>query len=485
MKHFYILLILILTSTACSQDTKTKKQVKTPNSPKSETKTKQVMANDEPITYPTPALENRMGLQPHPELPWHINASIYEVNVRQFSPEGTIVRVTEQLPRLRSLGVNIIWLMPIQPIGKLNRKGLLGSPYSIADYRGVNSEMGTLADVKALVKRAHELKLKVVLDWVANHTAFDHVWAKDHLDYYTLENGRQVVARDNDGNPTDWTDVADLNYNNHDMRKAMISDMKYWIDACDIDGFRCDMAGMVPLDFWKTATSTLAKTKKGLFWLAEWEEPRMHEAFKMTYAWEAHHLFNDIAQGKTGTERLQAYIEKDQQTYPPGAYRMYFTSNHDENSWQGSVVQRMGPNADAMTVLAFTLTGMPLLYNGQEVGSNRQLKFFEKDLIDWSNKKKFKIFQKLLILKQTNKALWNGEFGGRPEIFLADGPLFGFIRRKGPDAIMVLTNFGNAPATVDVDIKRSLMTDIFSRKGFEFGTPQKVTIPAHGFMVFQ
>ncbi len=430
-------------------------------------------------------LEGKPGREPHPELPWHHNAAIYEINTRQFSDEGTFAKVEEQISRLSSLGIKVLWFMPIQPIGEKNRKGRLGSPYSIANYTAVNPALGSMADFKSVVNTAHARGMKVILDWVANHTAFDHVWAADNLDYYTLKDGKQIVPKDEVGNTTDWTDVAELNFDNKEMRADMIEDMKFWVRECNIDGFRCDMAGYVPLNFWEEAVLALASEKEGLFWLAEWDDPKMHRVFQMTYGWEPYHIMNDVARGKVGTEKIAEYLEKESSKFPDDAYRMYFTTNHDENAFNGTVAERMGKNGDAMTVLAFTLTGMPLLYNGQEAGLNKRLAFFDKDEISWTNKKKAKLFQKLMVIKQTNKALWNGIFGGRPKVLFANGKQFGFIREKGPDVIMVLTNFDDKPAEVTIDINKSLMTDIFSRKGFNFSTPQKVKIPAHGYMLFQ
>ena len=430
-------------------------------------------------------IEERPGLEPHPELPWHVNGSIYEVNTRQYSKEGTFAKVTEQLSRLASMGTKIVWLMPVQPIGKVNRKGGMGSPYSVADFTAINPDLGTPEDLKNLISTAHGLGQKVILDWVANHAAFDNVWAADHLDYFTLRDGKQIVALGEDGNATDWTDVADLNYENQAMRAAMIDALAYWVREFDIDGYRCDVAGLVPLDFWKEATETLAEIKPDLFWLAEWEDPKMHAHFNMTYAWELHHIFNAVAQGKSGTEEIVNYLVREGENFPPDAYRMYFTTNHDENSWNGTIAERMGENGDAMTALAFMLPGMPLVYSGQEAASNKRLAFFEKDEIDWSNKKKIQFYQKLLVLRMTNKSMWNGPFGGQPEFFASSGRQIGFVRKKGPDATMFIANFDSEPAVVHVDVNMTTMTDIFKRTSYDFSKPQQVTVPAHGYLVLQ
>jgi glycosidase len=317
---------------------------------------------------------------------WSRAATIYEVNVRQYTPDGTFAAFRQHLPRLKGLGVDILWLMPVQPIGKVNRKGTLGSYYSISDYTAVNPEYGTGADFKALVNAAHQQGMKVILDWVPNHTAFDHAWITQHPDWYVHRaDGSISNARDNEGHETDWTDVAELNYDSRQMRQAMVAGMRWWLDTMGVDGFRCDVAGGVPNDFWAEARRALRTSRPDLFMLAEAESPSMHATFDMTYGWELHHLLNDIAQGKKGTSALDAYFAKQERTYPPDAYRMYFTSNHDENSWSGTEFERMGANhLVAFVVSATAESSMPLLYTGQEVSMRKRLRFFDKDTVDWS-----------------------------------------------------------------------------------------------------
>ncbi|MEZ4908436.1 MAG: alpha-amylase family glycosyl hydrolase [Saprospiraceae bacterium] len=310
---------------------------------------------------------------------WSKNATIYEVNLRQYTKEGTINAFIPNLQRLKDLGIDILWIMPPYPIGEKNRKGVLGSPYSISDYTEINPDLGTKQDFKNLVEEAHKLGLKVILDWVGNHTAFDHKWTVSHPDWYTKDSLGNITYPPT----TDWTDVADLNYDNPDMRKEMIKDMEYWVKDFDIDGYRCDVAGFVPNDFWSAATDSLNKVKPNLFMLAEWDDPSLHySGFNMTYGWELHHILNEIAKGKMEPIMLDSFQMKDSERYPKEAYRMNFTTNHDENSWNGTVYERMGKAADAMTVLAFTWQGMPLVYSGQEAGLNKRLSFFDKDEID-------------------------------------------------------------------------------------------------------
>ena len=327
-------------------------------------------------------------------------STIYEVNVRQFSKAGTFAEVQKALPRLRSMGVDILWLMPINPIGVKNRKGSLGSYYAVRDYKGINPEFGTLDDFKTLVAEAHNLGMRIIIDWVANHSSPDNVWLdQGHKDWYTLDSNGNVQPTIG----TDWWDVADLNYDNMAMRQEMIASMKYWINECDIDGFRCDVAGWVPMDFWIQARKEL-ETIKPLFMLAESEGADQHQAFDMTYGWEFHHLMNKIAQGKEKPESIQNYLIQDK-AYPSSAIRMYFTSNHDENSWNGTEMERMGEARHVMAVLAYGLTGMPLIYNGQETSLDRRLKFFEKDEILWDKMDLVTFYTQLNGLKHENPCM--------------------------------------------------------------------------------
>ncbi len=344
-----------------------------------------------------------MGM--HPD--WTMHASIYEVNIRQHTPQGTINAFREKLPELKELGVNILWIMPIQPIGIEKRKGGLGSYYSISDYTAVNPEFGTMGDFKHMVQAAHDLGFKVILDWVANHSAWDNVWMKDHPEWYTTKNGEIVSPVD------DWSDVADLNYDNPDMRRAMKEAMKFWVKETDIDGYRCDVGMMVPMDFWESTRVALDSIKP-VFMLAEAEGPEFHQkAFDMTYGWEFHHIMNEIAKGEMDASHISAYLAKMDSTYPDGALRMYFTTNHDENSWNGTIFERMPDDYKALYVLGATLpNGIPLVYSGQEYGLNKRLAFFEKDTISASDSTLFDFYQKVIALKMKHPALRNGKYEG-------------------------------------------------------------------------
>ncbi len=424
----------------------------------------------------------------HPE--WSKNAVIYEVNVRQYTPEGTFNAFAKELPRLKALGVDILWFMPIQPIGKLNRKGTLGSYYSIANYTGINPEFGTQADFKALVDAAHAQGTKVVLDWVANHTAFDHPWTKDHKDWYTLRpDGSISRAIDDKGKETDWTDVAQLNYKNADMRAAMIGEMKWWLDTTGIDGFRCDAAGFMPREFWKQVSDAFRPSRPGFFMLAEWEDPKLHESFDMTYGWGLHHLLNDVSQGKKGATDLAKYFATEDSAYAPGAYRMDFTSNHDENSWNGTEFERMGDNHLPSFVLSATAQrSMPLIYSGQEAAFKKRLRFFDKDTIVWTDTTLRAFYRSTIALKHTQSALGNGPWGARQALLKQDGGerVFAFTRTLGANTVAVFVNFDSTAASVKYDgmPQPGAFVDWYSHTTTNLGAAGTVEIPKHGYRVF-
>jgi alpha-amylase len=420
---------------------------------------------------------------------WSRNAVIYEVNVRQYTPEGTFAALDRQLPRLDSLHVDILWIMPVQPIGKKNRKGPLGSYYSISNYTAINPEFGTAADFKTLVRDAHKLGKKVLLDWVPNHTAFDHVWITAHPDWYVHRpDGSISNARDNEGHETDWTDVAELNYDNAAMRKQMIADMRWWLDTMNIDGFRCDVAGGVPMDFWREARRQLTAVRPQLFMLAEAEGPQYYPAFDATYGWEFHHLLNELAQGKQPTSALDAYFARAKKQYPPSAYRMYFTSNHDENSWSGSEFERMGENHVPAYILSATaIEGMPLLYTGQEASLKKRLRFFEKDTVDWSGQSLADFYRRVFDLKHSNPALANGAAGGDQVKLETDGGdrIYAFTRTRGTNAVLVVVNFGDSPAHVNYRglARAGTYTGWFNKTGVQLASSGTLDLAAHGFRV--
>ncbi|MCB0805609.1 MAG: alpha-glucosidase C-terminal domain-containing protein [Bacteroidales bacterium] len=371
----------------------------------------------------------------HPE--WSKNANIYEVNIRQYTPEGTFKAFETHLSRLQKMGVKILWLMPVHPIGVKNRKGSMGSYYAVKDYKAVNPEFGTMDDFKSLVREAHNLGFKVIIDWVANHSAWDNPWITEHPEWYSKDSTGNMIA------PFDWTDVADLNYDEPGLRDAMIDALKFWVKEADIDGYRCDVAGMVPTDFWNRARIELDSIKP-VFMLAEAEQVDLHEtAFDMTYAWELHHIYNSIAKGEKNVNSLEQYFSKMDTTYPNEAYRMNFITNHDENSWNGTIEERLGNGAETFAMLTYTLPGMPLLYSGQETGLDKRLRFFEKDTIEWDfNSPWMDFYTRMTSLKTQNQALWNGTFGGAFERLATSDEenILVFKRVKAGNEILVLAN---------------------------------------------
>ncbi|MTI87968.1 MAG: alpha-amylase [Balneolaceae bacterium] len=372
------------------------------------------------------------------QLEWSKNSSIYEINVRQYSEEGTFDAVREDLPRLKKMGVQILWFMPIHPIGAKNRKGTLGSYYSVQDYKEVHPAYGTKEDFRRFVDEAHEMGFKVIIDWVANHTAWDNPWTENKSWYVLDEEGGFMPPRG-----TDWTDVIQLDYENEEMRAAMKDALEYWVREFDIDGYRCDVAGMVPTDFWKDAIASLNEIKP-VFMLAEDGEPELLiEAFQMNYAWQYAHVIREIAKGKQSLDDLSKLMAETKANYPPSSYRMYFTSNHDENSWKGADTTLYGDNFQNFAVLSATISGMPLIYNGQESGLDKQLEFFEKDPIEWKDYKYQDFYTSLVRLKGQEPALWNGDFGGELEILEMPEGMYAYKRVKGNSEVVVALNFNS------------------------------------------
>jgi glycosidase len=386
---------------------------------------------------------------PMAHLPWTRNATIYEVNLRQYSQAGTINALTDDLPRLKKLGVDILWLMPIHPIGQHNRKGSLGSYYAVQDYAAVGRDYGTLDDLRHLVKQAHASGMHVMLDWVANHTAWDHPWVKQHPDWYK-KNAKgeihSVTFTNEAGGIEEWTDVVGLDYTNKDLWKGMTEAMAFWVREADIDGFRCDAAGLLPTAFWDQARAELDKIKP-MFMLAEWNQPDLHEhAFDMTYDWNLGEVMLQIGKGKAGADALRNYVTKPPKAYPRDAYRMLFTNNHDINSWTGTDQELYGPAWPALTVLTFTLPGMPLIYNGQEAGLNKKLEFFEKDTIDWKGKPQHGFYTKLINLRKNNPALWSGQYGAPVQLLVVgNDKVFAFQRQQEGHGVRVYVNISSEP----------------------------------------
>ena len=351
----------------------------------------------------------------HPK--WAYDATIYELNTRQATPEGTFAAAEALLPALKQNGIDIIWVMPCQPIGKITRKGTLGSYYSIIDYCAINPEFGTRADFEHFLKAAHKQGFKVILDWVANHTAPDSEWTKNDGWHYRDSLGNLMVQYD-------WTDISKLNYENQDMRNEMLKCMHWWMDTIGIDGFRCDVAGEVPTDFWNWAMADLRLTHPNMFTLAE-DEDKADEltetAFDMYYGWTLHKLMNGVAQGKNTVQDLWDYFAKADSTIHPEAIRMNFITNHDENSWAGTEQERMGDAVNLFAAFCYVVPGMPMIYTGQLSGNHHRLEFFEKDLIDndeaYSQADQSRDFNNL---RERNKALFSPEVGAPMERIACD-----------------------------------------------------------------
>lgn len=398
----------------------------------------------------------------HPE--WSKNATIYEVNVRQFTPEGTFKAFESHLPRLKKMGIDIIWLMPINPIGVEKRKGTLGSYYSVKDYYGINPEFGNKEDFKHLVNKIHSMGMHVIVDWVANHSSWDNPLAKEHPDWYT---------KTEEGNfqPTpwyDWDDVIDFDYEKPALRKYMTDALKYWVKDFDIDGYRCDVAGFIPVDFWDNVRSELDEIKP-VFMLGEWESRDLHKnAFDMTYSWSLWDKMHAVTKDKKAIAGLVEYMAHDVSTFPKDAYRMTFTENHDKNSWEGNQYSNFGDGLEASMVLACTVNGMPLVYSGQEAGLNRSLKFFDKDLIEWKDHSFTGIYTKLFELKHKNKALWNGSYGGEMIRIFSDkqDQVISFSRTKGNNKVIPIINYSDKPVAVTLksNHQKGTYTELFSGK---------------------
>ena len=414
----------------------------------------------------------KQGLSIHPE--WSYSAVLYEMNVRQLTEEGTLRAAEEKLEGLRNLGIDCIWLMPIYPIGEEGRKGELGSYYSIKDYCAVNPEFGNMTDFDSFVAKAHSLGMKVILDWVANHTARDAKWLKTKpADWY---------ERDADGEakvPWDWTDTAKLNYANRDVWRGQIESMRFWIEKHQIDGFRCDMAMLVPIEFWQEARKVLGAIKPDIFMLAEAEELNLFDrAFDMGYAWEIHHTMCDIAKGERRVWDLRNMMYADRERYPNSAMRMMFTSNHDENSWSGSEQSRFGEALEVMTALTFLWeASMPLLYTGQEMGYEHSFEFFDKDAIpeEYQNKEYSELYRKLIALKHSQPALQAGERGGRViEIENnAKDCLMTIVREVEGSRVVAILNL--SPYTIHANYNNGIYAGTYT----DAITGEEVTLPLH------
>lgn len=382
----------------------------------------------------------------HPE--WTRSAAIYQINPRQFTPEGTFAAARRHLPRLRDLGVDILWLMPIHEIGREGRKGTLGSPYAVRDHVGVSEELGGRRDFERFLAAAHDQGFHVILDWVANHAARDHVLVSEHPDCFR----RDAAGRFHPPPWCDWDDVIDLDYGCPATREYMAGAMRHWVADAGVDGFRCDVAGFVPLDFWEDVRRELDAIRP-VFLLAEWEARDLHHrAFDATYAWSWYDAVRAVTRGEP-LGPLREFYAATASAYPRDSLRMTFVSNHDKNAWEGTQFDQFGDGLEAAIVLSVLGDGIPLIYNGQEAGNPRRLAFYERDPIRWREHPIGALYRSLLRLKKRNRSLWNGAAGGAMVPVGRDAPerVLGFARRRGEDAAIVLLNFSGEPRTVAID----------------------------------
>ncbi|GAB4311759.1 MAG: alpha-amylase family glycosyl hydrolase [Bacteroidales bacterium] len=407
---------------------------------------------------------------------WVKGLTIYEVNLRHYTPQGTINAFAEHLPRLKELGADVLWFMPFYPVGKKNRKGTLGSPYSISDYCSVNPEHGNLNDFRQLVMEAHRLGLKVIIDWVANHTAWDHIWVDSHPEFYKKDDDGRFLAPN-----SDWEDVLQLDYGNPDLWETMIGAMTFWVTETGIDGFRCDMAHLVPTLFWNRARRDLSRIKP-VYMLAESENFDLLEyAFDTLYNWKLLHAMNDLAAGRSDASALAGLIENEFHYLPHSASFLNFLSNHDENSWQGSAIERLHYFLEPLTVLTFLLPGIALIYSGQEAGNYRRLKFFDKDLIEWKPDKMAGLYKSLAGIKK----VW--DMPGFEFSFVPNNTpekILSFVRTDGRRKLLIILNLSNTGTTVTIENVDDLTgwNTVISREASVSG-PAGLTIAPFGYLL--
>lgn len=419
---------------------------------------------------------------------WKHTTNIYEVNVRQYTREGTFNAFEKELPRLQKMGVKTLWFMPITPIAQKNKKGSLGSPYAAYDYTSINPEFGNLEDFKHMVNEAHKLGFKVIIDWVANHTGWDHVWTKTHPEYYLKDpktNDFQIASG--------MDDIIELDYKNPKMREAMINAMKFWVRECDIDGFRCDLASWVEVDFWQQARPEIEKIKP-LFFLGEFDElenPDYGKVFDASYSWTWMHKTEDFYKKKLPLTELTDLLQK-YSAIGDGSMRAWFTTNHDENSWNGTEYEKYGEMAKPLAVFSATWNGVPLMYSGQELPMlNKRLLFFEKDPIPWNGDYKLDSFyKKLFDLKSNNPALRGGDTNAITKMIKTNAPdkVLAYLRKNGEHEVFVILNLSNSQhlqlQILDDDIKGKFKS-VFSGLTTDFDTKPTIEMYKWEHIVFE
>ncbi len=415
---------------------------------------------------------------------WVKSATLYQINTRQFSAEGTFREVEKQLPRLKELGIDIIWLMPIHPIGERNRKASLGSPYSVKDFTGINPEFGTEADFRKLVQAIHDLGMYVILDWVANHSSLDNNLVTEHPEFY-----RKSLDGSFRSTPwRDYDDIIELDYSQPELRKYMTEAMKYWVSEFDVDGFRCDVASFVPIDFWENVRSELESIKP-VFMLAEAEDRDLHrKAFDATYNWTLWNHLHAIAQGRSNAGTLaEAYLAEHVAIFPKEGIRLNFIDNHDKNAWEDNPVSNFGDALEAATVFTVLMDGMPLIYNGQEAGLDRSLKFFDRDPIEWKPHHNAGLYRTLFGLKHQNRALWNGRYGGEMERVTNDcmEHTISFVREKEGDKVLAVFNLSphKLKLTLNTAAHAGTYTELFSGSDRILPAGWQIELEPWGYLV--
>ena len=416
--------------------------------------------------------------KPFETIGWAKGTNIYEVNIRQYTTEGTFKAFRKHLPRLADMGVEVLWLMPITPISHKNRLGTLGSYYACSSYVGINPEFGNLTDFKELVDEAHGLGFKIIIDWVANHTGCDHEWTESNPEFYTRNAEGHFTERNG------WKDVIDLDYTNYDMRAAMISAMRFWVKEFDIDGFRCDMAHLVPLNFWESAR-TSCETIKPLFWLAECEDPSYHHVYDVSYAWQWMHATEKFVKGEVAITDLYNILHGYSQ-YPYEALKLFFTSNHDENSWNGTEYEKYGNMAKPLAVLNATwINSVPLVYSGQELPNKKRLAFFNKDEIEWSTKIELGNFYKIILNLHKTKAVAQGEIFILPS---NHNGVMAFLRKFEEEVVLVIINLSSSSKlTLSVHHQWILgtFTNCFSGLDYSFNKTENFEVMAYEYLIYR
>ena len=437
--------VVVLTITACASSD----QVKTNQAETGQAEVSQIeMTPPEESQMETTRAEENKEVTTRRQPEWTKDAVIYEVNVRQYTEEGTFQAFSEHLQEIKDMGVNTLWFMPIHPISEKNRSGVLGSYYSVSDYKEINPEFGTSEDFKALVDTAHDMGFQVMIDWVANHTGWDCAWIEEHPDWYTQDENGNIISPLNMG----WPDVADLNYDNAEMRTEMINCMKYWIEVYDIDGFRCDYAGGVPLDFWETAAAELEKIKPMYMLAEDWTAKELlNNAFDLNYNMKLYETMVAVAKDSKTADKIKLYIPRD---YPEGTHTLNFLDNHDMNSYERTIFEAFGEESlPAMFSLVYTIPGTPLIYTGDEIALDHASAFMERDPVDWDSTdfSYRELLAELGAIRSENAALYTGIYGGEINYYDAGNKnVLAFYREKDGNVIKCLYNLSKREQTVDV-----------------------------------